>query len=285
MKRFALLTLLASTIALGACTTIEPGYSGIVVNKWGSNRGMSDYTVTTGLVTYNPLSTTVYEWPTFVRTAVWTQNTAEGKPVNEELTFTNKDQMQIAVDVNVAYHLNPQRLPQFYVQFRTDDMDTFTHGYLRNQVRDAFNNVAGRYSIEQIMGDNSAFVDETKKHVQDQLSPFGVMIDQLGIIGAPRPPQSVIANINQKVAAVQLAQQKQNELIQVQADAQKVIAKAEGDAKATLTWAEAQATANRKLSESLTPQLIELKRLEKWNGELPQVNGGSTNPFISIGKQ
>lgn len=106
---------------------------------------------------------------------------------------------------------------------------------------------------------------------------------QFGVIGAPRPPDSVIAAINNKLQAVQIAQQKQNELVQAQADAAKVVAKAEGDARATAVWADAQSAANHKLAESITANLLELKRLEKWNGTLPQVTGGST-PFISIGK-
>ncbi len=54
------------------------------------------------------------------------------------------------------------------------------------------------------------------------------MIDQFGFIGSPRPPQSVIDAINAKVQAQQIAVQKQNELVQSQADAAKLVAAAEG---------------------------------------------------------
>ena len=48
--------------------------------------------------------------------------------------------------------------------------------------------------------------------------------------------------------------------------------------------ADAQATANLKVANSLSSNLLELRRLEKWNGALPYVNGGSPNPFISLTK-
>lgn len=37
----------------------------------------------------------------------------------------------------------------------------------------------------------------------------------------------------------------------------------------------AEAEANRAISESLTDQIIENKKIEKWNGEMPKVTGSS----------
>jgi hypothetical protein len=45
--------------------------------------------------------------------------------------------------------------------------------------------------------------------------------------------------------------------------------------------AKAEAEANRLLTQSLSAPLMEYKRLEKWDGKLPQVTGGAT-PMISL---
>jgi len=45
--------------------------------------------------------------------------------------------------------------------------------------------------------------------------------------------------------------------------------------------ADAEAEANKKIAQSLTPELIEKQKVEKWNGSVPQVQGNST-PIISI---
>lgn len=276
----ALIVVGVSTVGCG--TTIQPGHAGIVVDYYGKNRGVQDYTVSTGRVWVNPWTTQVLEWPTFVQSVVWTHNPNEGHAANEEITFTNRDQMQIAADISLAYHLDVAKLPAFYVKFRTADMETFTHGYLRSLTRDKFNEIAGHYTIAQIMGDNGPFLKEVRDALQKDLEPFGVMLEtQFGIIGAPRPPGTVVEAINQQAVAQRLALTKENELRQVQADVAKTVAKAEGDARATAVWAEAQAAANQKLANSLTVNLIELKRLEKWNGALPQVSGGAT-PFINL---
>lgn len=297
MKRLiASLALIASTTLIAGCTRIGAGYVGIQVSYAGSNRGVSEFPTTTGWVVYNPLFSTVYEWPTFVQTAKWTASASEGNPANEQITFTNRDGMQFSADISLSYHLQADKVPEFYVKFRTEDMYTFTHGYLRNVARDKFDTFGGKYSIEQIMGDNAEFLKSVREALQAEVLPIGVIIDQFGLIGAPRPPQQIQTAINTKAEAQQLAQQKENELKQSQADAAKLVAKTKGEADAAIAeaigtaeyrriTAEADAKANRLLNESLTERLIELKRLEKWNGELPYINGGSTNPFISLGSK
>jgi regulator of protease activity HflC (stomatin/prohibitin superfamily) len=268
--------------ATGCGTTINPGYAGIVVDYYGKDRGVQSFTATTGRVWYNPWTTKVMEYPTFVQSVVWTQNPGEGRPANEEITFTNKDQMKIAADVALSYHLDVTKLPAFYVKFRSDDLAQFTYGYLHSLARDKFNELGGKYSIEQIMGDNGPFLKEVRDALQKDLDPIGVQLEnQFGIIGAPRPPETVTGAINLKAQAQQVSLQKEMELRQVQADAAKAIAKADGEAKAAIVAAEGQARANQLLNASLTDHLIELKRLEKWDGKLPTVSGGAT-PFINL---
>ena len=49
----------------------------------------------------------------------------------------------------------------------------------------------------------------------------------------------------------------------------------EAEAEAVKIRAEAEAQANERLNESLTEEILENKKIEKWNGELPKVTGDS----------
>jgi len=267
---FALL-LLVGVFSTGCMTRIAPGHVGIKIDLAGSNRGAENLPIRTGWIIYNPASSQVVEYPTFVQTAVWSHSVSEGHPVDEEITFTTKDSMVVSVDVNLSYSLLQERVPAFYVKFRSDDVDSFTHGFLRNVARDCFNETAGKYSVEQVMGDNAPFLLDARKCLQDRVAAIGVSIEQFGIIGAPRPPQGVINAINLKVQAQQIALQKQNEVMQAEADAKKQIATAQG-----------QAESNRVLTQSITPQLVEWQKLavtdrwiSRWNGSMPQVSTGA----------
>lgn len=281
MKRLVVTGVLCVAAVSGACTRVGPGYVGIKVSMAGSDRGVSDYAASTGWVFYNPLASSVFEYPTFVQNVVWTKNTLEGKPVNEEISFTNKDQMQISADISLSYHLESDKVPHFYVKFRNDDLSHFTHGFLHNLTRDKFNEVAGSYEISQIMGDNGPFLKKVREELQREVSGIGVQLDQFGFIGAPRPPEAVINAINAKVEAIQKAQQAQNKVAQATAEANQEVATAEGHARATLTAAKAQSEANRELAASLTPTLVQYETLKRWNGVLPTVSGGAT-PFITL---
>jgi regulator of protease activity HflC (stomatin/prohibitin superfamily) len=273
--------LIGMALSLGACTRIGPGHVGIVVSMAGSNKGVNEMPTTTGWTFYNPIAANVYEYPTFVQTAVWTHSPTEGKPMNEEITFTTADQLQVAADISLAYQLNAGKVPAFYVKFRSDNLDQFTHGFLRNLAREKFDNVAGKYRIEQIMGDNGPFLAEVRNSLQAALDPIGVELQQFGFIGAPRPPQSVIDAINAKVQATQLAAQKENEIRQAQAEAAKEVAKAEGYANALAKRSQAEADANLRIAKSITPELVEWQKIQRWNGALPTVSSAAT-PFVTI---
>lgn len=271
------------------CTRIGPGHVGIEINQAGSQRGVQDFTVKTGYLLYNPLFTSVVEYPTYMQTVVWTANPHEGHPTNEELTFTTKDSMVVSADVNLSYQLLADKVPSFYVKFRSDDLDTFTHGFLHNVARDCFNEVAGKFGVEQIMGDNAPFLKDARDCLQGRVTDIGVNIQQFGIIGAPRPPQQVIDSINLKVQAAQIALQKQNEVLQAEADAKKKVAEAEGQAKSAIAIANGEAEANRIRSASINPQIIEWQKLmvtdrwiARWNGQVPQVNAGGNPPGMLL---
>ena len=97
-----------------------------------------------------------------------------------------------------------------------------------------------------------------------------------------------VAKINKQTASVEAEKEKEVALIKAEQDketaqinAEKAKIKAEGEAEATRIAAEAEAEANRKVAGSLTPELIESKKIEKWNGTVPQIQGGAT-PIVDM---
>lgn len=121
------------------------------------------------------------------------------------------------------------------------------------------------------------FCQTVRGRLNKQFESVGLVVESLGFIGAPRPPQQFTDAINAKLSAIQKAQQAQNELAK---------ARGEGQAAAILAEARGQAEANRILSASLTPELVRYKTVEKWSGHLPTYMGGSGPlPFLSVEKK
>nr|DAE37862.1 MAG TPA: High frequency of lysogenization C protein [Caudoviricetes sp.]DAT28685.1 MAG TPA: High frequency of lysogenization C protein [Caudoviricetes sp.] len=96
-----------------------------------------------------------------------------------------------------------------------------------------------------------------------------------------------LANIEAKTAKVQadkdkevalIAAEQEKEKASIQAEQAKI--DAEGKAEAIKIKAEAEAEANRKIAESLTPELIEKQKIDKWNGEVPKIQGSNTSTIV-----
>ncbi len=271
--------LFAALIAAGCNKIIPPGHVGIVVQQTGSARGVDQIPVETGRVFYNPWNENVLDYPTYVQRAIWTASNSEGKKddsgqrSNEEIAFQSSDSLHFTGDVAVAYQLEERRVPAFYVQFRSDDLDTFTHGFFRDAVRKAIGIAAQHYTQEEINGGKQADLEaEAQGTLTKAMNPFGVQIVQLAFTSPPRPPDAVRQAIQAKVAAIQRAEQIENEKRQSVAEGAKNIA-----------LAEAQARANGMITSSITPTLLQWEQIKvmqnKWDGKLPTVNG-SNSPLI-----
>jgi regulator of protease activity HflC (stomatin/prohibitin superfamily) len=229
------------------------------------------------------LNTQIIEFPTYVQTVKWTRDTSEGHPINEEMGFNSREGMEIFVDVSLSYAIDPLHVPEFYVKYRVSDLDLFTHGILRDIVRNSLNEVASTYNVEDIYGDHKTeFIHKVEAMIEQKVAPVGVGVQQFGFIGAPRVPAVIATAITAKAQAIQQAERARNELATTQAEAAKKIAEAEGEAKSLVTRAQGEADANRIRQNSLTPQLLELRRIEnnremidKWNGQLPTVQSGA----------
>lgn len=269
-------------------TRIGAGYVGVEVNLAGSQRGAQDIPVRTGWVIYSPLKTQIIEFPTYVQTVKWTSDVNEGHPLNEELIFNSKEGQEVRADVSLSYAIDTTRVPEFYVKYRVLDLDKFTHGILKDIVRNSLNEVASTYTLEDIYGENKAkFLREVRDRVQDAVTPVGVGIQQFGFIGKPRFTAAIEQAIIQKTQAITEAERARNQLAVTQAEMAKTVAEAEGEARSQIERARGEAESNRLRVASITPQLLELKRLEnerarieKWNGDVPRMVVGEKSGFL-----
>jgi len=261
---------------VGCNTVVQPGHVGILVKQTGSDRGVQDYPIQTGRIFYNPFNENVLEYPVSVQRAIWTRSENEGHQVNEEISFQSNEGLTFTGDVNISYELVRDMVPHFYVRFRNDDIEGFTHGFLRDAVRNSFK-VSTEYRAEEINGQKQGeLIDRVKEGTNAIVKPLGVNIIQLGFAAPPRPPDQVKTAIEAKIAATQNAERTENERRQ---------AVAEGAKRVALAQAEAQA--NEALSRSITPTLVQWEQLQvlkgKWDGRMPMVQGNGGNMLLNLG--
>ncbi len=282
MRPFAFLfALVLATVPACSCERVSPGHAGIVVHMVGDEKGVGDEAVGVGWQVIGWTSQ-LYTFPTFSQNYTWDAAKTAQSPADESITFQTKEGMSVNADVGITFHIPIDSVPLVFKTYRRG-IDEITHTFLRNHVRDAFNEIGSTLPVESVYGGGKA---ELLKAVKDQvvakLSPIGINVDEIYFAGPLHLPEQVTNALNAKVQATQMAQQRENELRQAEAEAKKVVAEAEGRARSVLVEAESQAKANEILSKSITPTLVQYEQIKKWDGRLPTVSGTGAGVLLDL---
>jgi regulator of protease activity HflC (stomatin/prohibitin superfamily) len=266
-------------VAAPSCVTyISPGNVGIVIHRAGG--GVDARALGPGFHVRNPLATGIEEYPTFMQTLVLTRASTEGSANNDEINVNSVEGQPLSLDVSMSFELNPAQVPVLYSTFRTD-IGTIQHGYVKQAIRQALQEVVGGEPIADIIGPKKAeVVGRVQGLLTTRLAQYGIEVRQF-TLNELRAPDAVMQAINQKNVMSQEALTAQNELMKNTYQAQGDSIKAMGRAKAIIAEAEAQSRANRLLAESISPTLVQYEIAKRWDGKMPEVTGGAT-PMLQL---
>lgn len=251
-----------------SCERIDAGHVGVKVNLYGTGKGIDDVTECTGLVFYNPLSTKIYEFPTYI------QHKEYIKTENEDNSFVinSKDGSEFNVSPIVNYSLKREKVPAIFGKYRRS-LESIEEGFLKTTIYDAFRMTANSYTAEELISNRQIFENKVRTKLDEDLLKEGFVISQLtSNLGYPETFKKAIEAKNN---AVQQSLTAENQVKTAEANAKIQVAKAEGAAQAMLATAKAEAESNRLRQQTLTPMLLQQKWIEKWNGQVSQYQMGS----------
>jgi regulator of protease activity HflC (stomatin/prohibitin superfamily) len=273
-KMKKLLMMMAAVVTLVSCSTVPAGNVGVKFYLLGSDKGV-DYDVLTPGRYYIGVNEKLYLFPTQHQTMVWTADQREGSPNDEHFDFQSKEGLQLKGNFAIEYHITPENVPQVFETYKRGAREV-SQVVLRNVMRDAINEAASHFTASEIFGEKKMqFMDSVRVNATELAKVKKFTIDNVYLLGNIIPPKAVKDALDNKIKAKEIAQQKENELRQTEADAKKKIAAARGEAESILLKAEAQAKANQLISRSITKNLFDYKKIDKWNGEVSKVTGGS----------
>jgi regulator of protease activity HflC (stomatin/prohibitin superfamily) len=274
------IAILALTAVLSSYTIVAPGYTGVVFNiATGTLR-----TVGQGLVVRIPWITRVQSYPTALRTYTMVQRIGEGSSQSDDsIDLPTMEGQHIRQDISVTYNTSQDKADKVFASFRGADVSEIEETFIRRTIITVAQNMAGQMSLSEIISTRRSELQESiTKELIVELNKMGFNLDKVNL-GASHLPPAIEAQMQQKMAAQQMALQAEYELQKQTTLAKAAVAQAQGEAQSTLVKAEAQAKANHLLEVSITPTLVQYKSVEKWNGVLPEVTGGNT-PFIDLRK-
>lgn len=262
-------------------TYIPPGHVGVFINKISGK--ITDQPVHSGYAFKLPFFQQIIQYPYYMQTVILTQASTEGSPTNEEINVNSIEGQPVSCDVSLSYTLNPDKVPFLYTSFR-QNIEHISHGYIKQTIRQAMQEVMGKMAITDFLGKGKAeAVNKIKELLALRLKQYGFDIKQF-TINETRAPALVIEAISQKNVMEQDALKAQNELLKIKYEAQQKVELSKGQSQAILLEAQAQAKANNILTQSINNTLVEYKAIDKWDGNMPTVStqGGGAVPLINI---
>lgn len=252
---------------------ISPGYTGIIVNLFGDEKGTSPKELGVGMHWISPWKT-VYEFPMFEQNHVW-----DG---DKSFTFQTGEGLRVNADIGLSYHLEPGKIHTLFAKYRRG-MDEITDLFVRNYARDAINKASSKMKAEDLYGvGKQAFMEAVQNELKVDLAPMGISIDRVYLIGTIHFPEQVVKALNSKIEATQRAQQRENELREARAQAEKEVAAAQGKATSKMLEAQAEADSNILVAKSLTQNLLMYEAVKQWDGKMPQVFTDKAIPMFEL---
>ena len=258
------------TFLFFSCERIDAGHVGVKVNLYGDNKGVSDVTEVTGMVFFNPITHNIYEFPTFIQHKEYTGENS--------FVVNSKDGSEFHVSPIINYSVQRDKVPAIFAKYRRS-LSQIEEGFLKTAVFDAFRLATNVYTADELISNRQKFEIEVRRILEGQLLKEGFVVNQFtsNLIY----PETFKNAINAKNNAVQAALKAENDVKTAEAEAKIKVAQAEGDAQSMLTRAKAEAEANKMKQATLTPLLIQLEYVKKWDGKLP-VYGTIPQMFKSV---
>lgn len=230
--------------------TISQGHVGV---EYSRQDGVQDKVLTQGLHLVNPFNR-ITEYPVSTETVEY-----------KDLALTTKDGKPLNVTITYDYSNESSLTPKIYDKFKGSDPETIENTWLKARLRDSALAVTSKYTILEVFQKHEEIQTEVHENFVKSVKSMGFNVENV-VFGTPKAD-------NATKKAIQAVVDKQQELEALKVETSKATEKAkakqitaEGEAKAKVIKAEGESKANKLLEKSLTNDVLESQKIEKWNG-------------------
>lgn len=244
---------LALIVIANSFCIVEAGHTGVIV--------------TFGQVNENVLQEGIHPKIPFVQQVVKIDNRITKLEVETEAF--SKDLQTVTTTLAINYRVDTSKSYSIYKNIGAD----YETVLVTPAVNEVLKATTAQYTAEQSVTNRALISDGLVVGINEKLNEIGLYVTDVNIINFDFS-EAYITAIEEK----QVAQQ---QLLKAETEKQTAITNAQAEAEALKIKAEAEAAANEILAKSVTPELVEYNKIEKWNGKLPTVSGGTA--IVDIG--
>ena len=185
----------------------------------------------------------------------------------------SKNMQTVHTTVTLNYHLDPDQLHALYAKVGLD----VEAKIIAARIQEVVKAVVAKYTADELLAQREAVKSEISALLTHQVAQYNIIVETGGVqITNFQFSDAFVQAIEQKQIAEQNALKAKNDLDRIKVEAEQQIAQARGAAEAIRIQADAIRAQGGK-------EYVNLKAIEKWNGQLPTYTGGNGPlPFLEV---
>ncbi len=192
--------------------------------------------------------------------------------VEHQVSAASKDLQTVGTTVALNFRPDPDRVMNIYQSIGL----SYRERVIDPSIQEAVKSVTAQYTAEELITRREEVKDKIQSVLDEKLRPEHIIVVAVNLTDF-QFSEVFSSAIEQKQTAEQLALKAKRDLDRIRIEAEQRVAQAR-----------AEAEAQRMLAQSITPQVVELRRIDafgeairKWNGVMPQVSSGAL-PFWDV---
>lgn len=250
LSGFALLALSAALFLFSMFYVVNPGEVGVEV-LFGSVKRYTE----NGLHAKNP----------FADVIIFDIKTQREEQKSEG---ASQDLQLVIVESVINYHLDAAKLPELYSKVGRD----FVYKVINPAVHESVKAAIARYKVEEVIVKRHEVKEMIVESLKTKLAGYYIVLEDVNIQDIDFSDE-----FNKVVEEKQIEEQKIK-------TAEYRRSQAEQDKLRVILEAQAEAEKQRLLKVNTSKEVVDLKWIEKWNGQLPTTVMGNAVPMVNLGK-
>jgi prohibitin 2 len=213
-----------------------------------------------------------------------------------QASAASRDLQTVSTQVTTQYSMNGEIAPLTYQ--RIGNLGKVSAALVEPAIQECVKSVTAKFTAEELVTKREvvklqiqqslvAYINNTlrEKGVENAISIANLAITDFNF--SPEFNRAIESKVQAEQQALQAKNEKLKRVTQAEAAAAERQLSADAQAYSTEVESKARADAIRREADALrqSPELIQLRTVEKWDGVLPRVNGSQMVPFLNLGSE
>ncbi len=196
-------------------------------------------------------------------------------------TASSKDLQVVTTKLALNYRLDNKHVVETYRDI--GGLEAVAKTIIAPAIQESIKMSTAQFTAAELVTDRASAKKAITDDIRKTLAKSNILVTEVSVTNFKFDQQYQNA-VEAKQIAEQKAQQATNDLERIKVEAQQAEVKALGVAKARLIRAEAEAKSQELIRKTITPEIVYLRAIEKWDGHQPQVmsEGGAIVDFSSL---